>query len=793
MEVKGPLLSGAASLLARRSGTGKTATLHALAAAEAASRGRVHSLCEVIAFIKQLLRSGICKPRLFVEHSMYDETPLRLRTFDQNGLCATALNKKAFVIKVGWAALLEFSSFIKEEQEAEDTKSEFLLLRGAFCPSIRPAASTCGECVSELSMSCPHAETSSQLFDHYLRIAETDDHGGNRRGEKILAQKLQRSSRQWSHLHMMCKGHKLHAAAVRCWHLQPSLLAGLIHSGKMLQESNGLQELNVAIMKVVDARLRVFTPAEFRESVAMADYKAQILRMYSPPSSQPRRLATVKLTTSLLNGDWQDSVWLQHVCHSCCPSREASVRKIALTLQRLVTSVRGSVLSRSNWMTWRQSCNLCGLGLGIHRFLSHAFKEAFAATDEVPRARLEVNEPEQQQEPEGQASMDQNQPDTMDDEVRYRMERAKSRRTALQFVLAPNALEELMLMSTALLPQHGLMVKLLHELGEEADMQRYSAFVEGRKGRYICQWLHEGIDMSQALIQTQESFNDSKLWTHIDETEYARSHIARVLFRPAACIFQLLLLPAEQLPNTLFGLLSAETEVEKQRLAEEILLTPMCLRDRFSRSFLARWSTEQLLTSRVALEELGTIAAILRMTTYEVERLHSVNPRKAQTRVQTHRVDAKTLGARQQAWSGPSHLRPREAEKQSGGPRGRPRKRPLAQQTSTQAPSKKKRRRGGGGAWRCFVNHRNAGRPLTSQTQRSLSEAYWSLSPEEFRVYETLGRAGALGKPDQPCAERSRTALSRNLSSLVLSNPPQKKTQWPLASKAYAAFCTTTS
>eukprot|EP00971_Amphidinium_carterae_P214569 4258102-Amphidinium_carterae.1 len=152
-----------------------------------------------------------------------------------------------------------------------------------------------------------------------------------------------------------------------------------------------------------------------------------------------------------------------------------------------------------------------------------------------------------------------------------------------------------------------------------------------------------------------------------------------------------------------------------------------------------KYSTVEQLLSKEFEMILLTLACTAKGSTYNIERAHSRNLRRAKARAVATRIDLESLSLHHTAFAGPVHLLHEQGEQpKRGEKRGRPTLEDPAQ------VSQSKRCHGGGGAWRAFQVVQLGGRQFSAQDMKDLSVQYRSLSDEERQQYRSIGHAGML-------------------------------------------------
>ena len=229
--------------------------------------------------------------------------------------------------------------------------------------------------------------------------------------------------------------------------------------------------------------------------------------------------------------------------------------------------------------------------------------------------------------------------------------------------------------------------------------------------------------------------------------------------RAGACTWQLIAVRVQQCPYLVFGLLhSASAEA----VAASLLDLPRCRLDSFTQALLAEYDSVQRLLSTELKELLGCIASMLQTCTYNTERMHSKNLRRARKRHSTNTADVKHIALAHMSRAALPCFRMPKTGKQDVA-RKRKRGRPSSSHTVGAEEPPRKARRGGGGAWRAYQHHMGGGTRFTASSVRLLAQQYRALDLETKAFYRQLGRAG----------DPNHTALSRSTLSL-----PSCSAQW---------------
>ena len=149
------------------------------------------------------------------------------------------------------------------------------------------------------------------------------------------------------------------------------------------------------------------------------------------------------------------------------------------------------------------------------------------------------------------------------------------------------------------------------------------------------------------------------------------------------------------LPLSIFSLLAESGDTTREKVAENLLKVPACMRCSWSQRFLKRFHSTQLLTSKACLTLLFAIAMSMRMDISDVECKHASVKRLQRSRAATHIAEVSQVSAdfllqnvRKHSLHAASLMTPLPAD--------------VCQPASVRA--RKKKRRGGGGVGRCVLS-----------------------------------------------------------------------------------------
>eukprot|EP00971_Amphidinium_carterae_P032913 647824-Amphidinium_carterae.1 len=194
--------------------------------------------------------------------------------------------------------------------------------------------------------------------------------------------------------------------------------------------------------------LRVLSDSEAFLDEDALQFRALVLDSFCPSAKHPNRRGVVMACAGFFNHDWRRSS-VAHVCKGsrCCQSLQHSQQKGAYLVKRLLGTLRASMFSKSNWLSWCDSLMFFGIGLGMHGLLLTAFQQAFRKPGSaIPAAAAEqdflwgVDDPQQLQ-------------GHHDAVAKKRAELAHSLAVALDFLSSPEAFRKIVWLRLPLEPQ----------------------------------------------------------------------------------------------------------------------------------------------------------------------------------------------------------------------------------------------------------------------------------------------------------------------------------------------------
>ena len=303
--------------------------MQAVACISVRCQERMHA--DVSAYIASLVTCGAYLPLCLLHHTMYDETPLKLRADFSATSGGDPQTSKVFVVTNAFSYVLRKASSGPVEAKADKHLQDHLVIKTHMMPALRCFSGTTGEHIASVlsSTTLPLPQVTQQFADRalVLRVAESDAFSGNMRAERLLQQ-----SRGHELVHMTCLAHKTHGAAQRTFELAPQTLRGTVRTGLVTRQAGVLGQFRSWLRCFIQQRAHLsHTAAQIDAS--SKNYRAYLVEFFRPRSA--RKKATTDIIFTLLNGDLREP---QILCHHCrgrhCCLNKGLIEKLTFWLLR---------------------------------------------------------------------------------------------------------------------------------------------------------------------------------------------------------------------------------------------------------------------------------------------------------------------------------------------------------------------------------------------------------------------------------------------------------------------------
>ena len=247
------------------------------ALAELSCKQQLLTRDRVLQYVVAQAEAKTVVPLLYIAHTKYDESPLRLQ-------CRYSLNDqqvtltKVFAIEHSWCVLLEYKLL---------GETKHLFLQGALSPRIQGAESATAETIASIMQQCDQMPSSSDVCMERWRLTETDEGPSNLKAEAMLSRVY--SPEGWLCSHTLCCAHKVHSIASKTWALQKEPLTGTIRTLLTLQSPGALPRFQESLLALVEEELQVryCTPL----SPEAISYRKRTMELFAPQVEQSKRAA----------------------------------------------------------------------------------------------------------------------------------------------------------------------------------------------------------------------------------------------------------------------------------------------------------------------------------------------------------------------------------------------------------------------------------------------------------------------------------------------------------------------
>ena len=170
------------------------------------------------------------------EHCVFDETLLQLKVAFNFGESDKELAKL-------FAVQYDYSLLLRERSAAEAPQpSDYIFIHVPLSIQLRASEREDGEAIRKVLLSTALGldDVHTEMFQHVLRLAESDEAGSNLRGERLLHEA--RGGRV-DVLHTLCAAHKAHSGATRTMALSihAPMFSAMINLCKVMWDRKVLQ------------------------------------------------------------------------------------------------------------------------------------------------------------------------------------------------------------------------------------------------------------------------------------------------------------------------------------------------------------------------------------------------------------------------------------------------------------------------------------------------------------------------------------------------------------------------
>lgn len=254
----------------------------------------------------------------------FDETPMKLRlnSAETTRQVFRMLNPSAPVPEVapppsGEEVIKVFQTIAKVEFLFEENGQD-TLVSAMFQVPLAAADHSTAEVTKAIVTSAFDVPSLQRLLERFPRVLHahcSDSASSNQKAERLF---VEGRSEKESHLWVGCDVHRCHTSLTNQMSLVDRMVSGLVNCSLSMRGGGALRSLRRALACYFQSHLRVFRSARpvdpqsaagiFRESVIAC-------RMQHAP------LPRVMVIRQMLNGNWQETGTVEHICTpGCCES-----------------------------------------------------------------------------------------------------------------------------------------------------------------------------------------------------------------------------------------------------------------------------------------------------------------------------------------------------------------------------------------------------------------------------------------------------------------------------------------
>ena len=699
---------------------------------------------------------------LYIEHSRYDETPMRVRHEQLQALStpeagagrqpeqgmlpqgraagSLSLTSTATSVAKMMSTELQYGMLVKASRETEDGAEEQLFFfKGSTLAWNQVLARGNAACMVRALLETGAVSPGSEQFLWKTRVTTTDANSANILTEKLMSQQRGPS---WTVWHIHCAVHKASRCLTKTLSLAGSDVTGFVNFSLSLSGGASMHDYRAALAAVITSRPLVIhrgsPPAE------VAEHHAFVIKTFARSGS--RQAEKVYLLQEVLTGNWNRTTVLEVYIPAGPVIAEADVGRAVLQACLAVLSHRTMVtFPRHRWLGADRALDQLSMAGCLHNLGFEAFllmcrakeegrspssiceEEMAAASQEHGRWGLDL-EAELAVDPHAEAGEageggaqaparmqggagdpDRAVEQTEEESWQGLAERnAQTRKKAAQW-LQGKPLATLICLRLLLKPMFGLLSGYISKAGHKQEARQKLQQIKQKLGLETTDCGHGGIFGYVALeeetlfCERLTEVMESPDWQFLPEdskTLRMESFAFRVSSRLAALVWHLLIAPTKFCPWKVLQL------VEHPEVGAELDRLPDCMKDNFTTSFLQRFPAQEK-HSREAIAALVAIGDSVKVETVQVEWGHGrVHRLIKASGVQTHVPEVGYINSQWVCQKFRARFTSRVAiAGKHGLRRKRISKRPAA---SPQARIAKKRS-GFGGPLRAFMSMRSRG------------------------------------------------------------------------------------
>ena len=345
------------------------------AVAEKSLQGQEKMLQDVCHYLELKKLANPDAVRLLLHKIKFDETPMFLKGCYGTGPKHTHV-AKVFVIREEWLFLAE---------DVQAPQRPLTVIRGSISPQIRLCQTGTAETIADmLRQTLVVPRHAGAIANQRWNLVESDEN--KEKAMKILSQDTQShplqepQAQQMLQAHVVCAGHKAHQVSQKIWEQFKGTHQGIVKAMNALKQPGMWQHFLDSLVELVA------TPGFVKISTAplcqeATQFRETILQMFSPQIYESGRasIGIRYVSSSLLNGDWRITEFVEHRCiGGCCSSLANSVAKLQAVMPKLLGWLGVRRLETGDWLHWQRHLHFVGFLTFCHGVFKATFLRAFS-------------------------------------------------------------------------------------------------------------------------------------------------------------------------------------------------------------------------------------------------------------------------------------------------------------------------------------------------------------------------------------------------------------------------------
>ena len=732
---------------------------------------------------------------LFLELSRYDETPMRVRHTqaldplatkegghpnvpEAAGATASGSSHyggrffsqgspiaKLFATETHYGMLLKLQHPATVDSGAD---TQYVYFSGSALTCLQVVDSTAGSTLAQALTANASLSQASQRFRMKVRVATTDEHGGNLGAEKLVGNLL---GDTWATLHHPCNVHCVARSFEKTFDLISTHIQGLIHFSLSLSVGSSMAKFRSCLAAIITERLsiRIGYP-----SAEMEAYRVAMLELFCQTGAH----ASLKqhLLQRLPNGDWRQSQQIQVFVPPGQDYDEGRLRQdLVTTLLICLSGKLFRVYPRHRWVGCDIVTDEIGLLECVHKLASTTFLRMVGASEDTVHDRLsgedrtddvdtQANAPAVLADPILTSTVGGEEPDHLEEQGLEEFRRL----AASSYVETPGASEDswsaindrhrkiaalwmrsqplayLMAMRQCMRPLCDLLLAYITRSGHKWEKKQRDAHIEtllAGEGAARAYPLQESLQLvsENTFFRSLQQLRNPEPWQHIPRSSCTLSFQGvcfRMLSRMGCAVHQLLVFSTKQCPWSLFRSLWEGPET-----LEQVYHSPECRQDSFTKGFCKQFPLKEDLSIdadgraclQAMLQSISTETVGIEWGHGRVHRLIQAGSVQAVT-PSLEFIAAQWLCQKHHQRISRTGLHNTEKHTKVGED-------PEAEAASDD-PAPKRRKTGGGGTWRAYISLTTRGQK-TSPDLKELGQRFQRDRAEQTQIYLQAQELGA--------------------------------------------------